>query len=326
MPSNGFAKLRKDLLGRKDINAITKLAYAFIVDAMRGKRVARPGVRAIAKGIGCWPSTAQEAIDQIEEAGLLVIKRRGNGRSNLYFLPDRERTDSGNGSAPKIGTLPKCQAHRNSVPGVPEIGTEAHRNSVPKKTKTKKKTTTSRASASTDSKSAENKSDHQSLIDHFTEQWSKLIGGGGKYPFAKGRDGKAAKTILEAVTGDLDRAKAIVDRYLTDDDPWLLENGKGRGLALLASRTRLREYLAATAIHKPQRRAAEDSASAEHPFIADAREKWPDDVAAHPEEWRALAMAVEDGHIPGNAVIVSDGETGEQFRTEHNQELARVAN
>ncbi len=55
-------------------------------------------------------------------------------------------------------------------------------------------------------------------------------------------------------------------------------------------------------------------------------QKWPDDVAAHLEEWLALAMAVESGDIQGNAVITSDAKSGEQFRGEHNQELARVAN
>ena len=67
-------------------------------------------------------------------------------------------------------------------------------------------------------------------------------------------------------------------------------------------------------------------AAVEHPFVADARAKWSADVAAHSDEWRALAMAVEAGQIPGNAVVVSNAETGEQFRVEHNQEQARVAN
>ena len=40
----------------------------------------------------------------------------------------------------------------------------------------------------------------------------------------------------------------------------------------------------------------------------------------------AVRMAVESGRIPGNSVIVSDAKSGEQFRTEHSQEAARVAN
>ncbi len=128
------------------------------------------------------------------------------------------------------------------------------------------------------------------------------------------------------MTGDLERAKAIVDLYLADDDPWLIENGAGRGLALLASRARLTKYLAATASHESRGRTDESRPTHEHPLIEDAREKWPDDVAGHPEEWRALAMAVESGRISGNAVIVSDAKTGEQFRAEHSQEPARVAN
>lgn len=171
-----------------------------------------------------------------------------------------------------------------------------------------------------------NESNHQALIAHFTDRWSELVGGGGKYPFAKGRDGKAVKTILDAANGDLDRAKAIVDRFLADDDDaFLAKNGRGRSLGLLVSGACLTRYLADTAAPQPQVR-SDESIPQDHPLIQDAREKWPDDVAKHPQEWWALATAAEAGDIQGNAVITSDAKSGEEFRAEYNRELARVAN
>ena len=140
MTARGFAQLPKALLDRKDVGANTKLAYAFIVDAMRDKGVAWLGVRTIAKGIGCWPSTAQEAIDQIEEAGLLMVEHRGDGKVNKYFLPDQERTDSDNASAPETSTVPNKPSAPEFGTGVPEISTEPDRKSVPKKTRLIKKT------------------------------------------------------------------------------------------------------------------------------------------------------------------------------------------
>ena len=81
MPSgktNGnFVMLPKGVLQRRDLRAITKLAHSFLVDAIRLNPMAWPGVRTIAKGIGCSPATAQRAIEQIEEAGLLEVEHGG---------------------------------------------------------------------------------------------------------------------------------------------------------------------------------------------------------------------------------------------------------
>ena len=326
MKNGQFVKIPADILADQGLTSTTKLTYAIIADAMRGKGVSWPGVRTIALKIGSSDGAVQRALSQIEKTNLLRVEHGGRGKRNRYFLPDQQRVHSGDRSVPETGTVSKTRSVSKTGTGVSKTATEVYPKRIPKQTRRKKQTTTCRASARTNSKSPKNESDHQALIIYFTEQWSEIVGGGCEYQFGGAKDGSSAKRILGAVGSDLDRAKRMVDAYLADDDPWIEENAKDRPLVLLASGKRLTKYLAATAAHRPQGLADEDSASAEHPLIADARAKWPDDVAENLEEWMALAQAAEVGRILGNSVRVSDAKSGGEFRAEHNQELARVAN
>ena len=162
---------------------------------------------------------------------------------------------------------------------------------------------------------------HQQVIDHFTNRWNEIIGGGASYAFNGARDGKAIKTVLDSVGHDVARAKAIVDLYLTDSDPWLMENGAGRGLSLLASAARLERYIAATA----NRSRVDDNgraAAAEHPVVTEARTRWPEDVSKHPDEWKAVAEVVESGSLSIQAIKKSKAKTGAEFRASLNLEVA----
>lgn len=145
------------------------------------------------------------------------------------------------------------------------------------------------------------------------DRWNAVIGGGASYGFSGARDGKAVKTILAAVGDNIHRAKAIVDRYLTDSDPWLVEHGAGRGLSLLASGARLEKYIAVTA----DRSYVNDNgraAAVEHPVVAEARRRWPEDVAKHADDWKTVAEAVESGRLSVQAVKKSRSKTGAEFR------------
>lgn len=140
MTAKGFAKLPKSLLPRKDVGANTKLAWAFIVDAMRDKGVVWLGFRTIAKGIGCSPTTAQRAIDQIEETELLDVEHGRDGRRNKYRQPNQDRTHSDDASALETSTVPDEQSVLKTSTGVLRTSTEVYSKRVPIKTRLNKKT------------------------------------------------------------------------------------------------------------------------------------------------------------------------------------------
>ena len=328
-----FVMLPKDILARTDLRPTAKLVYAFLVDAMRGKGRAWPGVRTMCVGIGVTDKAVTGAIAQLERAGFIEVERRERGRSNIYRLPKKRRRESDTLDPMSARETPALEVDRSvgvSGGSVGESPAQAPEEVRRKKTRPKKKTTRRCA------RGAQNKSNpkcartkpskpclsgHQQVVDYFTARWNTVVGGGASYRFNGPRDGKAAKTILVAVGGDVSRSKAIVDRYLSDSDPWLMEHGVGRGLSLLASGVRLAKYIAATA----DRNHVNDNgrvAATEHPVVAEARGRWPEDVAEHPEAWKAVAETVESGRLSIQAVKKSKSKTGAEFRASLNSEAA----
>ena len=150
---------------------------------------------------------------------------------------------------------------------------------------------------------------HQTLIDHFCNSWAARFGA--KYPFSKSKDPTAAKRLLAAVSGDLDRAIRVVDRYLADADEWIAK--QGHWLAVLASNAQLPRYLSATA---PTPRDTTNAAT-EHPLIEAGRVKWPESVESDPDLWLSLARHVEN---PGSGLklqrakqLIGEAKTLDEF-------------
>jgi hypothetical protein len=66
--------------------------------------------------------------------------------------------------------------------------------------------------------------DHAELIGHFTAEWERRYGR--KYPFHGGRDGEAAKFLLEQTSrGKLAEAKDLTSRYVADNYKFFVEAG-----------------------------------------------------------------------------------------------------
>ncbi len=282
-----FVQVPRDVLGRKDLTPTAKLVFAEIVDRMRGKPTSWPGVRTIADSIGMTDKPVTCAIRVLERAGFLVVDRRDSGQCNIYSLPqpatEKRRTSSDGPSpanrrnksdGPKQESAGECTTlFQREAPDIlrssaGETPTEAPEKLRRKQTRRKKQTTSS--STCTTRTSA-----HPALTAYFCGRWSELIGGGGSYAFDGKRDGQAIKRILEAVDNDLDRAKQVVDAYLTDDDEWIRNNGSGRGLMLLASHARLQKYVAATA-PPPAPAGGSSPTGAAHPILEHALTAWRD--------------------------------------------------
>ena len=82
--SEPFIMVPKHIAARTDLPAGAKLAFAAIMDRMGRNKECWPGVRRLAQDIGCDKSTAQRAVDKLEEAGLVEVERRDWPKTNRY--------------------------------------------------------------------------------------------------------------------------------------------------------------------------------------------------------------------------------------------------
>ena len=256
-----------------------------ILDEMRGKGRVGIGVRRLALETGLHASSISDVIRAIEKSGLLVVERRGNGRRTWFTLPIESARQSSALRDSKSARQTRAQRSQ-----------EACASARPKRARpdqTINQTEDGHPSASqkqAKAKTPKSRSAHHEVIRHFTDGWSKRHNGA-KYTFANGRDGKAVKSVLEAADGDLDRAIAIVDRYLEDDDFYIVR--QEHPLALI--QTRLSKYAAQVA----KATSTTIQPVADHPLIRDAIERFgPDAVEVHRRELDAIVERVECGGLP----------------------------
>jgi hypothetical protein len=71
---------------------------------------------------------------------------------------------------------------------------------------------------------------HSELVRIFCGKWEEKCGR--KYTFAKGKDGAHIKSILAVAGGDVQKAEKIIDRYLSDDDPFNVRNSHALGILI----------------------------------------------------------------------------------------------
>jgi len=83
-----FYKMPKKIMVRPDLPPAAKLVYAVIRSYIGTNGHCWAGVRRLAQDTGLGKVTVIRAIKTLEEEGLLVAVRRGNGKVNHYQLPD----------------------------------------------------------------------------------------------------------------------------------------------------------------------------------------------------------------------------------------------
>lgn len=84
MLNGKFYKLPQDIAARKELQATDKIVYAVIVDFIGGNETGWPGKRCLMKKTGLADKTVCDSIKRLELSGLLIVERRGNGKSNHY--------------------------------------------------------------------------------------------------------------------------------------------------------------------------------------------------------------------------------------------------
>ncbi len=84
---SGFTQIPNAILRRPDLSTGAKLTYMVLLSYAWQKDSCFPGQDTLAQDMGVSNRSIITYLKQLEEAGLLMIKRRGLGKTNLYFLP-----------------------------------------------------------------------------------------------------------------------------------------------------------------------------------------------------------------------------------------------
>jgi len=107
-----FYKLPADIASRRDLNSSDKILFAVIKNHLRNNSFCWPGKRTLMRETGLASKTVCDSIHRLEETGLLVVERPGNGKSNHYKSGSesepvqrvnrfRNDTTTGSGSEPE---------------------------------------------------------------------------------------------------------------------------------------------------------------------------------------------------------------------------------
>lgn len=86
LTQRGFTQVPNVILKSKEISAGGKLAYAMLLSFAMGDDQCFPGQDRLGIDMGISRQTANQYIKELETKGFINIKRRGQGRSNLYEI------------------------------------------------------------------------------------------------------------------------------------------------------------------------------------------------------------------------------------------------
>ena len=84
--AGGFTQVPNILLKDTKLSAHSKIVYASLLSYAWNNSFCYPGQERMATDIGTSQPTIARAIKELEQNGWLEIKRRGQGKTNVYVL------------------------------------------------------------------------------------------------------------------------------------------------------------------------------------------------------------------------------------------------
>ncbi len=87
--AGGFTQIPNFILNNPSISSNAKVVYSKLLSYAWHNDLVFPGQDVMAKDIGSSQPTIARAISELQEAGLLEIERRGQGKTNVYRLKYR---------------------------------------------------------------------------------------------------------------------------------------------------------------------------------------------------------------------------------------------
>ncbi len=99
LSQSGFTQVPNSMLKSIDLSPGAKLTYAILLSYAWQNEFCFPGQETLAKDMGCGLRSVTRYIKELEDTKFLKIKKRGQGRVNLYELnltvPKGGRTRAG---------------------------------------------------------------------------------------------------------------------------------------------------------------------------------------------------------------------------------------
>ncbi len=83
---HGFTQVPNFILTKKELSVGTKLAYAMLLKYAWADDACFPGQLKLAEDMGAGERSVRTYLKELETGGLLEIKQRGLGRTNIYRL------------------------------------------------------------------------------------------------------------------------------------------------------------------------------------------------------------------------------------------------
>src|SRR5665213_3047659 len=83
---HGFTQVPNFVLTKKELSVGAKLAYAMLLKYAWGDQACFPGQMKLADDMGAGERSVRTYLKELETGGLLEIKQRGLGMTNLYRL------------------------------------------------------------------------------------------------------------------------------------------------------------------------------------------------------------------------------------------------
>ena len=84
--AQGFTQVPNFLLKMKNLSSGDKMAFAMLLSYAWQNDCCFPGQNRLAEDMGLNERSVRRHIQALEEAGLLVIQQRGQGKTNIYEL------------------------------------------------------------------------------------------------------------------------------------------------------------------------------------------------------------------------------------------------
>lgn len=86
----GFTQVPNAILRSKKLSMGAKLTYAALLSYAWSNDFCFPGQQRLADDIGVTRQTANEYIGELKKKGFVNVKRKGQGRTNIYELKVRK--------------------------------------------------------------------------------------------------------------------------------------------------------------------------------------------------------------------------------------------
>ena len=84
--NKGFTQVSNNLLDNNSVSAHARLLYFLLMRRCFQKDYSFPGVDTLAKEMGVSKRSVMRLTLELEQTNWLQIKRRGQGKTNLYYL------------------------------------------------------------------------------------------------------------------------------------------------------------------------------------------------------------------------------------------------